>query len=64
MGFASVLTELGLPRAEFLTALVAFNLGVEAAQLAVLGICYFGELQSAYLPFLNRWRTAGGRAAA
>jgi len=64
MGFASVLTELGLPRADFLTALVSFNLGVEGAQLAIIGICCFGEKQSANLPFLDRWRTAGGRAAA
>lgn len=36
MGFAGVLRELGLPRSEFLTALVTFNLGVEAGQLAVI----------------------------
>ena len=37
MGFAGVLTELGLPRGEFATALVAFNLGVESGQLFVIG---------------------------
>jgi hypothetical protein len=37
MGFAGALGELGLPRAEFATALVTFNLGVEAGQLAVIG---------------------------
>ena len=31
LGFAGVLRELGLPRSEFLTALVSFNVGVEAA---------------------------------
>lgn len=62
MGFASVLTELGLPRAEFVTALAGFNLGVEAAQLAVIGICYFGATQSANLPFVN-WRWAALRRA-
>ena len=36
MGFAGALQELGLPRAEFLTALIAFNAGVEAGQIAVL----------------------------
>jgi hydrogenase/urease accessory protein HupE len=36
LGFAGVLSELGLPRAEFLTALVTFNLGVELGQLAVV----------------------------
>jgi hypothetical protein len=36
MGFAGVLKELGLPRADFLTALVTFNIGVEAGQLTVI----------------------------
>ena len=36
MGFAGVLRDLGLPRHEFLTALVTFNLGVEAGQLTVV----------------------------
>src|SRR5687767_13266805 len=37
LGFAGVLRELGLPREEFLTALVTFNLGVEGGQLTVIG---------------------------
>ena len=37
LGFAGVLRELGLPRAEFLTALLAFNVGVELGQLTVIG---------------------------
>ena len=40
MGFAGVLQELGLPRSEFMTALVTFNLGVEAGQLAVIGAAF------------------------
>jgi hypothetical protein len=36
MGFAGALTELGLPRSEFVTALLTFNVGVEAGQLAVI----------------------------
>ncbi|MBI4473638.1 MAG: HupE/UreJ family protein, partial [Acidobacteria bacterium] len=36
MGFAGALKELGLPRSEFVTALIAFNAGVEAGQLAVI----------------------------
>ena len=35
-GFASVLTELGLPREALLLALVGFNLGVETGQLAIV----------------------------
>lgn len=40
MGFAGVLTDLGLPRGEFLTALLSFNLGVEAGQLTVIGLAF------------------------
>lgn len=36
LGFAGVLRELGLPREEFLTALLTFNLGVEAGQLTII----------------------------
>ncbi len=40
MGFAGVLKELGLPRSEFLTALITFNAGVELGQLAVIGSAF------------------------
>jgi type IV secretory pathway VirB2 component (pilin) len=40
MGFAGVLTELGLPRSDFVTALIAFNVGVELGQLAVIAIAF------------------------
>jgi hydrogenase/urease accessory protein HupE len=40
MGFAGALKELGLPRSEFMTALLTFNLGVEAGQLAVIGAAF------------------------
>ena len=40
LGFAGVLQELGLPRSELLTAVVTFNLGVEAGQLAVIGAAF------------------------
>jgi hydrogenase/urease accessory protein HupE len=36
LGFAGVLLELGLPRNEFLTALITFNIGVELGQLTVI----------------------------
>jgi hypothetical protein len=42
MGFAGVLGDLGLPRSEFVTALVTFNLGVEAGQLAVIALAFAG----------------------
>ena len=62
-GFASVLTDLGLPQGALLLALVGFNLGVEAGQLAIV---------SAFLPaayalrgtwFYRRLVFAGGSAA-
>jgi hypothetical protein len=61
-GFASVLTDLGLPQDALLLALVGFNVGVEAGQLAIV---------SAFLPlafalrkttFYRRAVLAGGSA--
>lgn len=46
-GFASVLAELGLPQDTLLTALIGFNLGVEAGQLAVVAV---------FLPFAYAMR--------
>lgn len=40
MGFAGVLSELGLPRSEFLPALIAFNVGVEFGQLSVIFVAW------------------------
>lgn len=40
MGFAGVLRELGLPRGEFLTALLTFNAGVELGQLTILAASF------------------------
>lgn len=38
LGFAGVLTEIGLPRNEFVTGLIAFNVGVEGGQLTVIAL--------------------------
>jgi hypothetical protein len=40
LGFAGVLTEVGLPQGQFVPALVSFNVGVELGQLAVIAIAY------------------------
>lgn len=40
LGFAGVLTELGLPRNQFVPALIGFNVGVEFGQLAVIAIAF------------------------
>jgi hypothetical protein len=40
LGFAGVLAELGLPRNEFVTALLSFNVGVELGQLTVIALAF------------------------
>ena len=40
LGFAGVLNDVGLAPAYFLTGLLAFNLGVEAGQIAVILACF------------------------
>jgi hypothetical protein len=62
-GFASVLADLGLPQDALLTALVGFNLGVEAGQLAIVGVflpaAYFARRSTLY----RRVILIGGSAA-
>ena len=41
MGFASVLTELGLPKNAYLSSLLLFNLGVELGQVTVILAAFF-----------------------
>lgn len=40
MGFASALNEVGLPRNNFITAILAFNLGVEIGQIAIIVLAF------------------------
>lgn len=40
LGFASVLGEIGLGSGSFVTGLIAFNIGVEIGQLAVIAVCF------------------------
>jgi len=49
LGFAGVLRELGLPRDEFLTALLTFNLGVEGGQLTIIAAAML-----AMFPFMEK----------
>ena len=49
LGFAGVLRGLGLPRDEFLTALLTFNLGVEGGQLTIIA-----GAMLAVLPFMKK----------
>ena len=41
MGFASVLSDFGMPENDFATALISFNIGVEIAQVAIILLAYF-----------------------
>ncbi len=36
LGFAGVLTEIGMPQGQFITGLISFNVGVELGQLSVI----------------------------
>jgi hypothetical protein len=40
IGFASVLSEIGLPRDKFLTSILSFNGGVELGQITVIAIVF------------------------
>jgi len=40
IGFAAVLSEIGLPRDKFLTSILSFNVGVELGQIAVIAIVF------------------------
>lgn len=40
LGFASVLSDVGLPEGRFVLSLIGFNIGVELGQLAVIALAY------------------------
>jgi len=50
LGFASALSEVGLPRNNFYTSIIAFNVGVELGQIAII-LLVFGLL---IIPFGRR----------
>lgn len=62
MGFAGVLRELGLPEGEFVTALLTFNLGVEAGQLAVIASAALAVGWWANRPWYRSWVAAPASA--
>jgi hypothetical protein len=51
LGFAGVLGEIGLPEGQRVTALLAFNVGVELGQLAVIALAF---------ALVGAWVKAGG----
>lgn len=40
LGFASILSEFGMPKDDFALALISFNIGIELGQLAVISLAY------------------------
>ena len=59
MGFAGVLSDVGLPSSRFLEALLAFNAGVECGQIAVLvaataAVAGWRQREDSRLPILAR----------
>ncbi len=50
MGFASSLNEIGIPPGKFYTSIIAFNVGVEIGQIAIIG-AMFGLL---IIPLRNK----------
>nr|WP_254438097.1 HupE/UreJ family protein [Ruegeria arenilitoris] len=61
LGFAGALREIGLPEQDIATALLAFNLGVEAGQLAFVGVVLTAATALRFtLPRLaTHWRSPG-----
>lgn len=41
MGFANALQEIGLPKQQFVSAIVSFNIGVELGQISIILLAYF-----------------------
>ncbi len=56
MGFASVLTELGLPKNAYFSSLIMFNIGVELGQITVIVAAYFliGKIFG-NKPYYRKW---------
>lgn len=62
-GFSAVLRQLVLPRADRVTALLSFNVGIELAQLAAVALVIGPLAWAARKPqFYRRWVVRGGSA--
>ncbi|HVU34922.1 MAG TPA: HupE/UreJ family protein [Opitutaceae bacterium] len=63
MGFAGALRDLGLPRHEFLRALIGFNFGVELGQLAVVALAFAAVGWFRASPRYRQWVVVPASAA-
>lgn len=66
LGFAGVLTELGLPAGQLVPALLSFNVGVELGQLTIIAIMYAVLRWFFHADWYQTWlvRAANGAIAA
>jgi hypothetical protein len=62
-GFSSVLAELGLPPGRSVAALLAFNVGIELAQLAFVAVALVPMARMAGNAGYKRWAVQGGSMA-
>jgi len=66
LGFASILRDLHLARANLALSLVGFNLGVEIGQVTIVTTAFLGLLALRRVPWeagIRRWISAGAMAA-
>ncbi len=54
LGFASALSEIGLPKGQEIIALIGFNLGVEVGQLVILFLAYTLFKSSAWISWIHQ----------
>ncbi len=63
LGFAGVLTELGLPRRDLMPALISFNVGVEIGQLTIIAALYFALRWFYEAGWYRTWLVRGANGA-
>jgi hydrogenase/urease accessory protein HupE len=54
LGFASVLIELGLPKSEYVSSLISFNIGVELGQVTVIALALLATRWCANKPWYRK----------
>ena len=55
LGFAAVLAEFGLPKADLVTSLLAFNVGVELGQISIIILAFAATILMRKQPWFRTW---------
>lgn len=63
LGFAGVLTELGLPQGALVPALISFNVGVELGQLAIIAVMFLALRWFYEANWYRTWLVRGANGA-